>query len=506
MAMILKDLAAHLPGVDLVGSGEVEFNAIEYDSRRLRQGALFVAVPGFTVDGHNYLQQAIAAGAAALLVQADRRPKWAGLAVPCLAVPDTRAALAAAAAAFFGWPARRLTVIGVTGTDGKTSLSHLITHVLESAGERVGLISTAENRAAGRALADSGRFTTPQAPEVQSMLAEMVEAGCRRAVLEATSHGLAQHRLDGCEFDVAVMTNVTSDHIDFHRSQEEYLAAKGRLFQMLDTAVDKGIVKTAVLNVDDSAHRRFRSLTQARVATYGLDAPADVTAVDLRPDGWGVRFHLRTSAGEAEVRLGRPGTFNVANALAAATTCLALALELPSIVRGLESWQGAPGRMERVEEGQPFSVVVDFAHAPLSLRRVLTELRSRSRGRIIAVFGCIGEREVDRRYAMGQAAAELADYTYVTDDNPYSEDRDAIIAEIARGLREAGKKEGHDFAVVPDRREAIAQALAMAVDEDVVLLAGKGHEREVHLAGGSYECDDREVARRVLAELFPEHG
>jgi len=501
--MKLTELAAHLSGAEMIGPGDAVFSAVEYDSRRVRPGALFVAVPGARADGHDYLQQAVAAGAAALLVQADHRSAWQSPALPRLVVPDTRAALAPAAAAFFGWPARRLTVVGVTGTDGKTSLSHLIAHLLESSGERVGLMSTAENRAAGRELPDSGRFTTPEAPEVQAMLAAMVEAGCRYAALEATSHGLALHRLDGCEFDVAAMTNVGRDHLDFHRSREEYLAAKGTLFRMLDGSADKGVVKTAVLNADDPAHEYFRSLTRARAVTYGLHSPADIVSEDVRRDGWGVRFRLRTPAGNAEARLVRPGEFNVANALAATAIGLSLDLDLDAVVRGLESWPGAPGRMERVDEGQPFTVVVDFAHAPESLRRVLTELRSTNRGRIIAVFGCIGERDRERRCAMGRVAAELADYTYVTDDNPYSEDREAIIAEIVRGLREAGKREGHDFAAVPDRREAIAQALAMAVDEDVVLLAGKGHEREVHLPGGSYECDDREVARRVLHELFP---
>lgn len=501
--MRLNDLATHLPAAEVIGSGEVQFNAVEYDSRRVKPGALFVAVPGGRHDGHDYLGQAVEAGAAAVLVQADRRSKWAGLAVPGLAVPDTRRGLAEAATAFFGWPALKLTVVGVTGTDGKTSLCHLIAHLLESAGERVGLMSTAENRAAGRLLADSGRFTTPEPPQVQSLLVQMVEAGCRYAVLEATSHGLAQHRLAGCEFDLAVMTNVGRDHMDFHRSREEYLAAKGRLFQMLDETGHKEATRTAVLNADDPAHRYFQSLTRARVLTYGVDAAADVTAVDVRREGWGTRFRLLTPAGETDARLGRPGAFNVANALAASAAGLVLGLDVASIARGLASWPGAPGRMERVNEGQPFDVVVDFAHAPDSLRRVLEELRAGSRGRVIAVFGCIGERDRDRRYAMGRVAAELADYTYVTDDNPYSEDRDVILAEIARGLRDAGRREGHDFAVVPDRREAIAQALAMAVDEDTVLLTGKGHERKVILAGDSYECQDSEVARRVLRELFP---
>ncbi len=339
--MLLKDLLPHLPGAELSGPGETAFTAVEFDSRRVGPGALFAAVPGFRADGHDYLREALAAGAAALLVQADRRPKWEGLAVPTLAVPDTREALAPAAAAFFGRPARRLTVIGVTGTDGKTSLCHLIAHVLESAGESVGLMSTAENRAAGRALADSGRFTTPEAPEVQSMLAQMADAGCRFAVLEATSHGLALHRLDCCEFDVAVMTNVASDHMDFHGSDEEYLAAKGRLFQMLDSALDKGVEKTAVLNADDPAHRRFRSLTAARAVTYAMSSPADVSAADVRPEGWTARFRLDTPPGSSDVCLGRPGAFNVSNALAAAAVALALGLELPP---SCAAWSRGPGR------------------------------------------------------------------------------------------------------------------------------------------------------------------
>jgi UDP-N-acetylmuramoyl-L-alanyl-D-glutamate--2,6-diaminopimelate ligase len=501
--MKLNQLAAALPGATLIGDADVDIRAVENDSRRLSAGALFVAVPGFRADGHDFLREALAAGAAALLVQEDRRHSWAEVEAPRLVVPDTRSALALAAAALHDWPARKLTVIGVTGTDGKTSLSHLIAHMLEAAGESVGLMTTAENRADGRPLADSGRFTTPEAPEVQALLAEIVAEGCRYAVLEATSHGLALHRLDACEFDIAVMTNLGRDHIDFHPTREDYLAAKGRLFQMLDEAVDKGLHKTAVLNADDPASEYFRSLTRARAVTYGLASQADVTAAHLTPDGWGTRFALRSPTGEANVRLARPGPFNVANALAATATALALGLELAATVPGLESWPGAPGRMEALDQGQPFRVVVDFAHAPESLARILTELRSGGRGRLIALFGCIGERDFDRRHAMGRVAAELADYTYLTDDNPYSEDRNAILAEIARGLRDSGKKEGHDFAVVPDRRQAIAQALAMAVDDDTVLLAGKGHERQVHLADASYDCDDREVARRVLAELFP---
>ncbi len=504
--MKLRDIAEELPGADLLGRSDTDVAAICHDSRRVIKGALFTAVPGFKSDGHDYLPEALAAGAAAVLVQGDRAAKWQGLlsqrGIPAIVVRDSRAALARVAAAFHGHPGRRLTVIGVTGTDGKTSLCHLVAHILETAGEKVGLMSTAENRAGGSALPDSGRFTTPEAPEVQGMLSQMVTADCRYAIVEATSHGLALHRLDGCEFDIAVMTNVGVDHRDFHGTEQEYLAAKGRLFAMLHEAVSKGVQKTAVLNADDPAQQYLRSLTRSRALTYALQSAAAVRAENMIQDGWGTCFTLNTPAGSLPASISRPGAFNVSNALAATAVGLALGMGLLEIVQGLKTWPGAPGRMELVDEGQPFRVVVDFAHAPGSLRRVLSFLRQASQGRIIAVFGCIGERDRERRFPMGQAAAELSDYTIVTDDGPYGEDRDEIIRQIAEGLRAAGKREGHDFALIPDRRQAIAQALAMAVDGDVVLLAGKGHEREVQLADSAYECDDREVARRVLRELF----
>jgi UDP-N-acetylmuramoyl-L-alanyl-D-glutamate--2,6-diaminopimelate ligase len=503
--MLLTRLSRELPGATLAGAGDPDVRSLSHDSRQAGPGSLFVAVPGLKADGHDFIAQALQAGAAAALVQSDHEDKWRGLRsrVPLIAVPDTRVALARAAAALNGYPARRLNVIGVTGTDGKTSLSHLVAHVLPAAGEKAGLISTAECRAGEEALPDTGRFTTPEAPEVQSMLSQMVRAGCRWAVIEATSHGLALHRVDDCEYDIAAFTNVGLDHLDFHGAAGEYMAAKGRLFQMLDTSLPKDIEKTAVLNADDPAAGYFRGLTRARAVTYGIESPADVSAHSVVRHGrnWSVSFVLKAAGLEQPVTLGRPGRFNVYNALAAAAVGLAAGLEPGAIVTGLESWPGAPGRMQLVDEGQPFRVVVDFAHAPDSLRRVLGLLRETSRGRVIVVFGCIGERDKDRRFAMGRVAAESADYTIVTDDNPYTEDRDAIIGEIARGLRSAGKRVGHDFALVPDRREAVAQALAMAVDEDAVLLAGKGHEREVHLPDSIYQCNDAEVARKALRDL-----
>ena len=503
--MRLTDLAHQLPGASSRAGSDPEITSVSFDSRSASSGSVFVAIAGFKADGHDYLKQAIDAGSSAVAVQSDHEPKWlpilAASNTPALIVRDSRAALAQISAVLLDRPARRLRTIGVTGTDGKTSLSHLLHHVLSSAGEKTGLISTAECRVGDERLPDTGRFTTPEAPEVQQMLSRMADARCRYAVIEATSHGLALHRVDECDFDIAVFTNLYPDHLDFHQTIESYIAAKGRLFSMLDTAARKDIDKTAVLNADEPASNRFRTLTRARVVTYGLHATADISAHNVTPDGWGTRFLLRGFGKERNARIPTPGDFNVYNALAAYAVAHASDLDPDTTIAALESWPGAPGRMQLIDDGQLFTVLVDFAHAPDSLRRVLALLRERSRGRIIAVFGCIGERDKDRRFRMGQVSAEGADYTIVTDDNPYSEDRDAIITEIVRGLREAGKREGHDFAVIPDRREAIAHAIAMAVDGDAVLLAGKGHEREVHLADSTYPCYDPEVVRQVLRDL-----
>jgi UDP-N-acetylmuramoyl-L-alanyl-D-glutamate--2,6-diaminopimelate ligase len=503
--MRLSELPADLPNAVDTGETDPEITSVCYDSRSATPGSIFVAIAGLRTDGHDYLERALDAGASALAVQLDHRPKWLHLLdesrTPVLVFRDTRVALATIAAALAGHPARRLRTIGVTGTDGKTSLSHLLHYVFSSAGERAGLISTAECRVGDRLLPDTGRMTTPESPEVQQMLAEMVAAGCRWSVIEATSHGLALHRVDECDFDIAVFTNLYADHLDFHQTLEGYIAAKGRLFSMLDSAAQKDIEKTAILNADDPVSERFLGLTRARIIKYGVGLPAAVTAERIEPDGWGRRFVARGFGTERQIRMRAPGDFNVYAALAAFSVADAGQVDLDAAAAAIETWPGAPGRMELIENGQPFTVIVDFAHSPESLKRVLQFLRTRTSGRVVAVFGSIGERDKDRRYGMGRAAAESADYTIVTDDNPYSEDRDVILAEIARGLRSAGRREGHDFAIIPDRREAIAQALGMAVDEDAVLLAGKGHEREVHLPELVYPCHDPTVALEVLRDL-----
>jgi UDP-N-acetylmuramoyl-L-alanyl-D-glutamate--2,6-diaminopimelate ligase len=499
---------AWLTGIDeaeVFGDLPASLTAVCYDSRRAEPGCLFVAVPGATSrsrDGHEFIAQALAQGAAALVVQADHRPAWERLAesggVPLVVVSDSRRALAPLSAAFHGWPARRLRVVGVTGTDGKTTTAHLIAAVLESAGRRCALLSSAELRSGGRARVNATHMTTLEAPEVQAFLAEALRAGDQWAVLEASSHGLALHRIDACEFDVAVFTVLGRDHLDFHGSLEEYRAAKGRLFRLLGEAVDKGVPKTAVLNADDPASEYFRGLTGASVVSYGLEAPADVTARDVHAEGLAMSFELAGPFGAVPVKTRLAGRFNVYNCLAAAAVGLSQGLSAEEVGRGLESVSGVPGRMEIIDAGQPFSVVVDIASTPQALANVLGVLRPDCRGRLWAVFGCAGERDPGRRDGMGRVAGELADFVVLTNEDPRSEDPDAIIEAIAAGVRDSGRKEGSDFVRIPDRRQAIAYAFERAGDGDIVLLAGKGSEQTMVFADQHVPWDERVVARELL--------
>jgi UDP-N-acetylmuramoyl-L-alanyl-D-glutamate--2,6-diaminopimelate ligase len=471
-----------------------------------------VAVPGATPrsrDGHEFIAQALARGAAALVVQADHRPAWERLAetggVPLVVVSDSRRALALLAAAFHGWPARRLRVVGVTGTDGKTTTAHLIAAVLEAAGRCCALLSSAELRSGGRAQVNATHMTTLEAPGVQAFLAGALEAGDQWAVLEASSHGLALHRVDACEFDVAVFTTLGRDHLDFHGSLEEYRAAKGRLFLLLEEATDKGVPKTAVLNADDPASDYFRRLTTASVITYGLESPADVTAHGVHAEGLAMSFELAGPSGAVPVKTRLAGRYNVCNCLAAAAVGLSQGLSPGEVKKGLESVSGVPGRMELIDAGQPFSVVVDIASTPQALTNVLNVLRGgclpvgqTGRGRLWAVFGCAGERDPGRRDGMGRVAGELADFVVLTNEDPRSEDPDAIIEEIAVGLRESGRREGGDFVRIPDRRQAIAYAFERAGDGDIVLLAGKGSEQTMVFGDQHVPWDERAVARELL--------
>ena len=476
---------------------------VSQDSRTLVPGACFVAVPGFHVDGHDFLEAALAAGAQAVVVQSDRRPRWQPLLdrgdVAVVETPDTRAALADLAAAYHGFPARALTVIGVTGTDGKTTTCYLLSSILEAASARSGLISGVQFKIAEEWRTNAITQTSPEAPLVQSLLAEMVERRVTHAVIESTSHGLALHRLDHCDYDVAAFTGLSDDHLDFHASRAAYLAAKLRLFQALDTAPDKGVPKRGVVHADDPDADAIRAATGAPLLRVGFNDPSlAVSASDLALGPAGSTFRLTTPSGSLATRLALPVAFNVRNALLAAGAASALGIDLAPIADGIRALRGVPGRLEPIDAGQPFTVVVDAAATTAAFQALLAALKPLLPGRLIVVFGCAGERDRGRRRGMARAAADYADYALLTNENPRSEAPEGIIAEIAAALRAAGRRPGLDFEEEPDRRAAIARAFALARPHDYVLIAGKGAEQSLIIGETVHPWDDRAVARELL--------
>lgn len=486
------------------GDANVPVDSVTHDSRAAGPGALFVAIHGFRVDGHDFVDQALQSGASAVMVQADRAGRWADgtLGIPVLTAPDTRRALSSAAAWLYRHPSREIPVVGITGTDGKTTTAYLLTSVLEEAGLRVGRLGTVDAYIGGEIDTATERMTTPEAPEVHRLLRRMVDAGCTAAVVESTSHGLALHRLADVDYDVAVATNISGDHLDFHETFEAYREAKALLFASLDRGELKGVPKTAVVNDDDPSANFLLGQSHARPIRFGMDSlEADILArnVVLRADG--TDFRLITPLGHAEAHLQLPAIFNVGNALAAAGAALAFGMDPQLIASGLASCPGVPGRMERVDEGQPFEVMVDYAHTGDSVRKVLSVLREVTHGRLIIVVGAAGERDPGRRFGVGRAAAEGADYAVFTSEDPRSEDPGAIVREIGRHAENAGRKRGDDFTEIQDRREAIAHAFKVARPGDTVVICGKGHEQSMIFGETSLPWDDRAVAREELARI-----
>lgn len=470
----------------VVGIPVGEVTSLAYDSRQPMGGALFFAVPGDHVDGYEYVRDAVGHGAVGVVAERETP----GNSAPQLIVARTRDALADAADAWYGRPSEQLNVIGVTGTDGKTTTSYLAVAALQAGGRRPGMIGTVSVRVGDRELPNEDRNTTPEALELQALLAEMVEAGNDCVVMEATSHGLAQSRVRNCRFRVAVVTNVTSEHLEFHGTLEAYRAAKAMLVEE---------APIAILNADDSAFPYFRDRARGRIVTYAVDAPADMRAakIDARPDG--TTFTVVGPQWAGEVNLQLPGAFNVYNALAALALAEVEEIDPATAAAALGTVAGVPGRMERIDIGQPFGVVVDYAHTAESLAKVLHTLRPLTNGRLIVVFGSAGERDRVKRPAMGQVAAELADLAIVADEDPRLEDGHAINQAIADGARAAGARDGETLWVIDDRRAAIAHAIGLAKPGDMLLLAGKGHEGSIIYATQKRWWDEREVARQELA-------
>jgi UDP-N-acetylmuramoyl-L-alanyl-D-glutamate--2,6-diaminopimelate ligase len=488
--MRVTDLVAALTaeGVGVSGGADGEFGGLAHDSRTVRPGDLFAAIRGFTDDGHRHAPDAVRRGAAVLLVE---RP-LSGLTVPQLVVPDTRRAFALAAAAFYRHPSRSLRVCGVTGTNGKTTTTFLVDAILRRAGRRSAVAGTLGVLADGAPVEFRATTpTTPEASDLQRLLRDLLEGGTQDVTMEVTSHALELHRVDGCRFVTAVFTNLTQDHLDLHGTLEAYRAAKARLFAMVEP---DGV---SIVNADDPHGEAMAQASRAPVWTYGIDRPARIRAVDVSVTTRGARMTVVWPEGRLPVSLPLPGRFNISNALAAFAVGLSRGVDIDTMRGVLEAAPRVPGRFEPVDEGQPFAVIVDYAHTPDSLEQVLRLSAEISSGRRIVVFGCGGDRDRTKRPIMGRIGTTLADYAIFTSDNPRSEDPEAILREI-----EAGAPDADNYVSEADRRRAIQRAIALARPGDVVVIAGKGHETYQIVGDQVIDFDDRAVAREVLRARY----
>ncbi|HYM37658.1 MAG TPA: UDP-N-acetylmuramoyl-L-alanyl-D-glutamate--2,6-diaminopimelate ligase [Nitrospiraceae bacterium] len=494
--MTFAELIEPLETAERKGNLDIVVTALTDDSRAVKPGSVFVAVKGERVDGHVFVGKAIKAGAAALVLQKGVEAPVAP-SVPVACVDDSRRALGFLAGRFYREPASRLCMVGVTGTNGKTTVTYLCKGVLESAGRQVGLIGTVAYQIGAERL--PAAHTTPGAVELQALLAHMVDAGMDAAVMEVSSHALALDRTAGCEFDVAIFTNLTQDHLDFHTDMESYFQAKLRLFSGLDPSGKKLRPKRAIVNIDDVRGARVCEASRVPVWTYSIQKPADIRAENVRLALGGTRFMAATPHGKFPIESRLVGEHNVYNILAAIGVGLHEGLLPETVQRGIASVANVPGRFERVEAGQDFTVVVDYAHTDDALLRLLTAAQALKMGRVITVFGCGGDRDRGKRPKMGRVAARLSDVVYLPSDNPRSEDPEAILREIEAGVREVLTDRQVRYEVIADRRAAIEAAVHEAKSGDTVLIAGKGHEDYQIVGSARLHFDDREVARAALA-------
>lgn len=473
------------------GDLKTTFAGVQFDSRQVKPGDLFVAIKGFKTDGHQYIPQAIEKGACGVVLEDE---KFIPESVPWIKVGDSRLALSRLAAFIFGYPSSKMRVIGITGTNGKTTTTFLVEKILSAAGRKVGLMGTIENRIAGKPV--KTKFTTPEALELQQMFSTMVEEGVESVVMEVSSHALALNRVADCEFDAGVFTNLTQDHLDFHENAEDYFNSKALLFRGLGAGGKTG-AKYAVVNIDSPYARDIIRIVGVPVITYGINKEADVSASSIEVSPQGTAFTVTTASGKTELKLKLVGYFNVYNALAAYAVGI-MENVAPNIIRSaLEETSGVPGRFEAVNEGQPFGVIVDYAHTPDGLINILQTAREITSGRVITVFGCGGDRDRTKRPLMGEAVATYSDYCIVTSDNPRTEVPGAIIQDILPGVT----KLTDEFVVIENRREAITQAIKMAREGDMVIIAGKGHENYQLVGNQVLHFDDREEASIALRSL-----
>jgi len=489
--MRLSELFDYTEITDCAGDVTAEIIEVTYDSRQVKPGTLFVAVSGFKTDGHLFIKDAIEKGAAAVVIE-DALFQSADY--TWVMVPNSRKALADLSAVVYNFPSGKLNIIGVTGTNGKTTTTNLITIVLERAGHCPGLIGTVHNRIGNEILPVN--HTTPEAPDLQKLFVKFLDKGADYVIMEVSSHALDLYRVNGTEFDVAVFTNLTQDHLDFHRDMEHYFAAKGRLFCGLGVKSSKKRRKFAIINIDDQYANELIEMTAVPVITYGIQKDADVRAEDVKVTDKGASFILRYTNQAFPVNLKMTGIFNVYNALAATAVGLVEGVSIENIIDSLENVAGIPGRFEKVDEGQNFTVIVDYSHTPDGLENCLRTAREFAEQKIITVFGCGGDRDRKKRPLMGEVAGRLSDFVIITSDNPRTEEPDSIIEEILPGL--AKTKNSNNYVKITDRREAILHAVKMAQAHDIVIIAGKGHETYQIIGDKVLPFDDRIVAQEAI--------
>jgi UDP-N-acetylmuramoyl-L-alanyl-D-glutamate--2,6-diaminopimelate ligase len=487
--MQLKTILSATPVRQIIGPLDRTIENIAYDSRRVQKNGLFVALRGERFDGHDFIEQAIEKGASVIVAEREQKHPRATWVV----VESTRAALADLSADFYRFPARKLKLAGVTGTNGKTTTTFLIQHICEKTGMRCGLIGTVRYQIGDRVL-PAGR-TTPESLDLQELLAQIANAGCRAAAVEVSSHALAQDRTRGLEWDVAVFTNLTQDHLDFHRTMKNYFESKAKLFTQLALQPKKR-KPVAIVNIDDRYGEQLLGRIDKNISiiTYGMGARADFRASNYRMEFGGTSYQLDARGKSYLVRIPLIGRFNVANSLAALAAANALGIGVREAVVSLGKSPQVPGRLEMVPAKRQFQVFVDYAHTPDALLNVLKTLRDLEPRRLIVVFGCGGDRDREKRPLMAQVADRNADYAIITSDNPRKEDPAAIISQIEKGFR------SHHYERIVDRAEAIARAIALAQPRDIVLIAGKGHETYQEFVDHTVPFDDIQVARRALED------
>ena len=491
----LKDIISTLDAQELQGDQNVSIQDITADSRAVKPNSLFIALDGATVDGHNYIDKAVAAGAVAVIVS---KPVTVPDDVCVITVSDTRQAMMACVPYFFDHPANRMRMVGVTGTNGKTTTTHMIRHILKAQGHKVGVIGTVHIM-----IGDTSypiHNTTPDVVDLQHILHQMVQENVEYCVMEVSSHALALGRVSGVEFDTAVFTNLTQDHLDFHKTFENYLAAKCKLFEQVSAPNQVKDNKGAVINIDDSYGHRVMEKTTAPTITYSTLGKGTLNASDVHMSTKNSQYTVNYKGESYPVSMNTTGLFNVYNTLAAIGACLQEGISMEAIDTALKTFSSVPGRFELIEEGQDFAVVVDYAHTPDGLQNILETAKAIKENRIIIVFGCGGDRDATKRPIMGRIAAEYGDKIYVTSDNPRTEDPVQIVKDVEVGVKEA-LRNGTSYEVIVDRREAINHAIHDAKAGDIVIIAGKGHENYQILKNETIHFDDREEARKALKEI-----